>query len=262
MNILQYTTFDLPVEYKNLKLYPVTMKDYFSFNTFAECLTIDKNSIPDPKVISMTHLEYIYYSTEDEKIKVPYLFLFDRLLSLCLKDDDSFSNMEESIRTKYNYDKDEKPIFIIQGKTYYSEDFDNIKEIISKQNKIEQIDENISKEVRDSLEMAREFKRKISGNKPGSIEDYIISLSVATGWKVEEIYSMPIKRFLKCIERMDNLINYQIYMTASMSGMVEFKDKTAIKHWLSSLEDEDKYSDVSVDLEEVQDKISFESAKK
>lgn len=261
MNILQYTTFDLPVEYKNLKLYPVTMKDYFSFNTFSECLTVDKNSIPDPKVISMTYLEYIYYSIGDKEIKVPYLFLFDRLLSLCLKDDDSFSNIEESIN-RYSFDKENKAIFIIKDKIYDSEDFENIKEIISKQNKIEQIDENISKEVRDSLEMARDFKRKLSGNRPGSIEDYIVSLSVATGWRVEEIYSMPIKRFLKCIERMDNLINYQIYMTASMSGFIEFKDKTSIKHWLSSLEDEDKYSDVSLDLEDVQDKISFESAKK
>jgi len=73
---------------------------------------------------------------------------------------------------------------------------------------------------------------------------------------------MTIRKFLKSIRRMDNLIHYKIYLAASMSGMVEFKDKSFIKHWLSQLDDENKYSDVSVDLDEIQDKVSLESAKK
>lgn len=261
MDILTYLTFDLPVLYKGLKIYPVTVKDYLFFSVYSQCLLIDKNSIPDPKIISMTNLEYIYYATKEDVEKNPYLFWFDRLLSLCLKDEPSFENIEESITTRYKYIEG-KPVFTIGEKDYTSEDFDELKDIIAKQNMVELIDENISKEVRDSLEKAREFKRKTSGTKAISFEDYMISLSVSTGWTLDYIYSMSIRKFLKSIRRMDNLIHYKIYLAASMSGMVEFKDKSFIKHWLSELDDENKYSDVSVDLDEIQDKVSLESAKR
>jgi hypothetical protein len=263
MDISHYTTYDLPVPYKNIKLYPVTVKDYTLFNIYSRCLTVDKNSIPDPKIISMTYLEYIFNITEKNPIDYPYLIWFDRLLAMCLKEDDTFGEIEKSIK-RYRYDdKTKKPFFLIQKERYTSDDFEKIKEIIAEQNMVELIDENVSKEVRDSMEKAREFKRKISGTKTASIEDYIISLSISTGWSHKYIYSMTIRKFIKSIRRMDNLIHYKIYMTASMSGMVEFKDKSFIKHWLTDLDDdENKYGDVTVDLQEMQDKVSFESAKK
>jgi hypothetical protein len=260
MNILNNITYDLPVDYRNIKIYPITMKDYLSFSAYSGCLLIDKNSIPDVKIIEMTELEYIYYSSNKNMEEKPYLLYFDRLLSLCLKDDESFNDIKKSFE-RYGYDKEKKPIFIIKEEIYKPEDFDNLKLIIAQQNEVELIDENISKEVRDSLEKARDFKKKLSGNKNISIEDYIISLSISTGWTFDYIYSMTIRKFLKSIRRMDNLIHYKIYLGASMSGMVEFKDKSFIKHWLSDLNDEDKYSDVSIDMQEMEDKISFESAK-
>lgn len=263
MDITTFTTFDLPVPYKKILLYPVTVRDYIDFSLYSRCLLLDKNSIPDPKIISMTDLEYIYYSTMENAEEHPYILLFDRLLSLCLKDDDSFGDIAKSLeRYEYTKEKEPKPYFIINEEKYYSDDFDEIKKIIAEQNSLTLIDENISKEVRDSLEKAREYKKKLSGGGEVTIEDYIVSLSIATGWTMNYIYSLTARKFLKSIRRTDALIHYKIYLTASMSGMVEFKDKSFIKHWLSSLEDENKYDDVSVDLEEVQDKVSFESAKK
>lgn len=260
MDITYYTTYDLPVPYKNIEIYPIIVKDYLLFNSYAQCLNMDKNSIPDPNIISMTNLEYIFYCI-DKDIEKPYLLWFDRLLSLCLKDE-SFNNVEQSVeRFRYD-DKTKKPFFVIKEDIYDSQDFEKIKEIIAKQNLYELIDENISKEVRDSLEEAREYKRKISGIKTASFEDYVVSLSTVTGWTFDYIYSMTIRKFLKSIRRLDNFIHYKIYLTASMSGMVKFEDKSFIKHWLSSIDDEDIYNDVSIDLEEIQDKVSFESAKK
>jgi hypothetical protein len=261
MDITYYLTYDLPVQYKNIKLYPVTVKDYLLFNIYSQCLTIDKNSIPDPNIISMTYLEYIFKVTTENPIDYPYLIWFDRLLSMCLKDDNSFEKPELSIK-RYKYDEEGKPFFTIGEESYTSDDFEEIRKIIAEQNSIELIDENISKEVRDSLEAAREFKRKQSGGKIASTEDYMIALSIATGFTLDYIHTMTIRKFIKSIRRADNLIHYKIYLASSMSGMVEFKDKSFIIHWLSGLDDEDKYSDVSVDLQEVQDKVSFESAKK
>lgn len=260
MEISNYTTFDLPVPYKKLMIYPITVRDYYAMSTYSLCLRLDKNSIPDPKIISMTELEYIYRATEEDPANKPYVFLFDRLLSLCLKDDSSFEDMEKSVVSRYKYNEKGKPFFTIEDMDYNSDDFEKIKQIIAKQNLIELIDENISKEVRDSLEEAREYKNRVK--KPGSFEDYIVALSISTGWTIDYIYNMTVRKFLKSIKRMSILIDYKIYTQASVSGFVTFNDKSVLKHWLSDLDDENKYSDVSVDLEEIQDKVSFESAKK
>lgn len=257
MSILNYITFDLPVPYRKLNIYPVTVKDYLLFNAVSECLILDKNSIPDPKIISMTELEYIYYSTEKENN--PYLFWLDRLLALTLKEEDSFEDFEKSI-FRYKYNEQHNPFFVIGDEEYNSKDFINIRNIICQQNLVDIPDENISKEVRDSLEEARKYKNK--GAKPATLEDYIVSLSTVTGWTLEYIHSLSIRKFIKSVERLNNFVHYKIYMTASMSGFVEFKDKSFIKHWLENLDEEDKYKDVALDLEAVQRKINFEDAKK
>lgn len=260
MEITQYLTFDLPVPYRNILIYPATVRDYFTFNFYSQCLTVEKNLIPDSKIISMTELQYLYYASETDE-KTPYVLFLDRLFSICLKDDESFENIMESVK-RYGYRQDKTPFFTIGEEKYTSEDFEEIKQIIVKQNLIELPDENISKKVRDSLEKAREYKNKILGNTPATLEDYIISLAAVTGWNVNDIYSMSIRKFLLSIKRLDIYVHYKIFLAASLSGMVEFKDKSIIKHWLNGLEEEGKYSDVSVDLESIQNKVSFEDAKK
>ena len=261
MDLIKETTFDLPVKYKNLLLYPVRVRQISEFTVFSECLKTEKNNIPDANIIMMTELKYLYWATEQNE-KTPYIYMLDRLLSLVLRDEDSFGDMLKSI-SRYKYTPDGKPFFMIGDDKYDSKDYEKIKKIIAEQNMIDLPDENISKEVKDSLEKARRYKAKIhGGGAPASLEDYIIAVAISTGWSLEYIYDMTIRKFQKAMSRMDNLIHYKIYLTASLSGMVDFKDKSIIKHWLSNLDSKDKYSDVSVDLDALQGKISFESAKK
>lgn len=256
-----YITYDLPIPYKDLMFYPITVKDYFFFTAYSQCLLLEKNSIPDPNIIRLTDLGYIYYLTQSEKSSDANLLFFDRLLALCLKDEDSFKKPEESIM-RYRYDDKGTPFFVVNDKPYYNRDFLKIKEIISAQNMLELPDENISKEVRDSLEKAEEYKAKMNGTKSGSFEDYMISLSVITGWTLDYINGMTIRKFVKSVRRLDNYVHYKIYLAASMSGMVEFKDKSFIKHWLSEIDKSNKYEDVSLDLEKVQGTLSLDNTKK
>lgn len=260
-NLVFYTTYDLPIPYKSLLIYPVTVKDYLLFSIFSQCLLMEKNSIPDPKIITMTELEYLFYLANKKEEQSSNILWFDRLLSLCLKDDKSFDDIEKSIE-RYKYDENGKPYFEIGEIKYGAKDFVKIKEIIAEQNELELPDENISKEVRDKLEEARRYREKMSASTPATLEDYLISLSISTGWSLDYIYSMTIRKFFSSLKRMDNFVHYKIYLTASLSGFVEFKDKSFIKHWLDGLEKKGKYQDVSVDLDTVQEKLSFESAKK
>lgn len=260
MDINYYINYDLPIPYRNIEIYPVTVKDYLLFSYFSECLTVEKNLIPDVKIITMSDLEFLFYSTEDGSTNHPYLFWFDRILQICLRDDKSFELIEESIK-RYKYDEKGKPFFMIGDEVYTAVDFEKIKAIICNQNLVELPDTTISKEVRDSLEEARKYKERLSGGVPGSFEDYMVSLTIATGWTLEYVYSMTIRKFIKSIRRLDSLIHYKIYLSATMSGMVTFKDTSFVKHWLLGSADEDKYKDVSMDLDTIQRKVSMESAK-
>jgi len=261
MDINYYINYDLPVPYRNISIYPATVKDYLLFSYFSASLSVEKNIIPDVKIISMSDLEFLFYSIIDGKDTIPpYLLWFDRILGICLKDDKSFEMIEESVK-RYMHDENGKPFFMIGTEKYTNTDFEKIKAIICNQNLVELPDTTVSKEVRDSLEEARKYKEKLSGEVPGSFEDYIVSLTVATGWTLEYVYSMSVRKFIKSIRRLDSLIHYKIYLSASMSGMVTFKDNSFIKHWLLGSADDDKYKDVSVDLDTVQRKVSMESAK-
>ena len=247
-------TFDEAIEYRGLKFYPIKVRDFLKFSVFANCLNINKNDVPDVKVISMTNLDYLYYLSETDESK-PAVIWFDRLLAMVLKDEKSFEDIEKSI-LRYGYNDKKRAIFSINGELFTSEDYENIKKIISEQNEFELIDQKISKDVRDNYEKVLEYRNRHSGNIPGSFEDYIISLSIYTGWTLEYIYDMKYRKFINSIKRIDALITYEILTAASMSGFVKFDNKSAIKHWLSHIQKRDRYESAKIGLSEMQGKIS------
>lgn len=246
MDYSLYLFTDKPIPYKKLLFYPVKVRDYIEFLWYVDCLLIDKNAIPDIKIISMSYLDFLFYLAEqDDSIHLHKLIM---LLSVVLKEN------EENIKL---YKKDGKPYVSINDELYDNKDLMEIKNIIFEQNDIEDIDYTIQKELRDSLKAAEEMKAKLSGIKPGTFEDSIICLMTALpGVTLEEIYDMPIRKFNKALKRADHKLHYEIYLAASMSGMVTFKDKNALKHWMSSLDSDDKYSDVTMGLDELHNKIS------
>jgi hypothetical protein len=123
-------------------------------------------------------------------------------------------------------------------------------------------DERIQKTVRDSLEEARRYKEKLLGNKVASLEEQMLALSIYSGWELEKIYNMTIRKFRRAIARANHMVYQQIYQTASMSGFVEFKDKSVLSGWLADIDNNDRYGDVKMSLEELQSKADFSAAKK
>lgn len=244
--------YDKPADYKTLKIYPARMEDFFEFNYVADCLLMDKDSVPDPQVISMTYYDFLLYvgNQIEDGISNPQRKL-DILLRICL-------GLDRDLNTspiEYGFDG-KKSAFKIDNVVYYSKDFDEIKNIIIKQNDIETFNPNINKDTRDLLDKARAMKSKMSGDKQCGVEDQMICLSIATGMKLEDIYDMTIRKFKRYIKRADYKLHYEIYKTATMSGFVEFKDKNFPKHWMVDLESEDKYEDVLVSFDSISNKIN------
>lgn len=257
MNFTHYYLFDKPVPYKKLLFYPVTLKDYYEFLFYAQCLLLEKNSIKDPllsiKAISMTYLEYLFQFPETIKIgdnEYKYHELLDGLLRIVLNLGEKDTVLIKSSSIKINEEE------------YDSVDFDNIKKIISEQNLVELPDEKIQKNVRESFEEARRFKQKLSRNKSASLEEQITALAVYSGWSFEYIYQMSYRKFVLSVKRANQIIMSNIYLQASMSGFVSFKDKSVLKSWIADLDDDDPYSDVKMTTEQLQSKANFEEAKK
>ena len=253
----KYFVFDEPIPYKKLLIYPVKIKYYMEFLYLSSCLLLEKNSIKDPiiavKAISMSYMEYLFMVSNDEN---RLILLFDGLLRLVLNKVE-----DKEFEISYEYGEDKKPLFKIGNETYNSEDFNNLREIISEQNSLSLPDEKIQKEVREKMEEARRFKERLNKNKTASFEELIMALSLYTGWELSKIYDMTIRKFSMALQRANHMVMSTIYLTASMSGFVTFKDKSILKGWLSDLEEKDKYKDVTMSLDSITKKVSGEEAK-
>ena len=105
------------------------------------------------------------------------------------------------------------------------------------------------------MEKAEEYKMKQNAYKMCSLEEQMICVSISSPYKLEDIYKLTIRKFSKMLQRIDHKLHYQIYLSAEMSGMVEFKNKDAIVHWMNDLSNKDKYQDVKVDMEDMNSKL-------
>ncbi len=241
-----YLFYDKPIPYKDLLIYPATMDRYLDFHFYITCLLLDKNSIPNPVVISMTYLQFLYYMASTTEL--PYLYMFKELLKMVL-------HIDNDSDLWFGTDPNGKAIFRIRGVIYGSEDLDKITDIVFLQNSIEHIDDTIQKEVRDAMEKAKVYKMKQNEYKMCSLEDQMICVLISTALKFDDINKLTIRKFSKILERVDYKLHYEIYLSAEMSGMVKFKDENKIKHWMADLTKSDKYEDVKVDADEMHHKI-------
>ena len=241
-----YLFYDKPIPYKELLIYPATMDRYLDFHFYITCLLLDKNSIPNPEVITMTYLQFLYYMASTTEL--PYLYMFKELLKMVL-------HIDNDSDLWFGTDPNGKAIFKIKGVIYNSDDLNKITDIIFLQNSIEHIDDTIQKEVRDAMEKAKVYKMKQNEYKMCSLEDQMVCVLISTSLKFEDINKLTIRKFSKILERVDYKLHYEIYLSAEMSGMVKFKDENKLKHWMADLTKSDKYEDVKVDADEMHHKI-------
>ena len=116
----QYFTFDKPVPFKSFYIYPVMLEQYYDFMFAHDILDIDKNSIPDKKILKMTYLEFlINILQESEAVQIK----LSNILNICLKID------LDTVEVKIKEDK-----MFINGEEINSKDFDVLRKTILYQN--------------------------------------------------------------------------------------------------------------------------------
>lgn len=301
--------YDEAVNFKGIDIYPIKVSEYFEFYNYIDCLQIDKNSVPDVKVISMSYLDYLISISDANNFYYSKMVL---LLKLCLHLKDFSLTTEDAAKSIYESgkdlllselehpEKDEDVIVInrsggksweeihkiineapkkmfyfdggdivqivkkngknfiqIKDEFYSSDDFDQIRKIILEQNDVEQIDENIKKEVRDELDALQSKLSKLTSSvKMCDFEDQMICLSVSVGFTLDQIKDMTIRKFKKYIARIDNKLTYEIFKPPMLSGFITSKDKNFPLHWMADLSSDNKYSNIFVDEDEIKSKIN------
>ena len=141
---------------------------------------------------------------------------------------------------------------MINDEVITSQIFDDLRRIIIIQNDIDfDIDEFLNYDTEQRLLKAKKDLNK--NDDKASIEDYIDSLVIAMNTTEERIMSMTIRKFWRYIKRYQLHESYTIAKTGECSGMVSFKEP--IKHWMVSLEEDDKYKELKTDENELRSKI-------
>lgn len=241
--------YNKPVKYtENIILYPVTMNDIVTFQALSQSITVRKNStFHEKQIIKMTYLDFLLYCLGNEELEEQYkiiglsqyFFYAIQLLQLCCRDAEIKLNQQTGQ-------------IIINGEVITPQMFDDLRRIIIIQNDIDfDIDEFLNYDTEQRLLKAQKDLDKDKDK--ASIEDYIDSLVIAMHTTEDRIMEMTIRKFWRYIKRYNLHENYTIMRTGECSGMVSYKEP--IKHWMISLEEDDKYKHLKADENEIRSKI-------
>lgn len=235
-----YFCFDEPVPYylqnkEKISIYPVKLKDSFTFLYSYNILDIDKNSMPNVEIIQMSYLQFLveYVCSENEnRLK------FGNLLKLCLHLDNPYIQKNEFGKFII-IDKNNDNIII------NSNDFDNIKRIILYQNLLHYDDEYINPELKKVMDEMDELKNK--QYEMPNLERKISIITALTGINKEEQKNMTLRTHTSLFEEIKSEIDFlTIRPIAILTG-----NGDKIEHWIyrkkknkfdSYIEDVDNYA--------------------
>ena len=176
-----YVAFDRPVEYEGFKIYPIKVKDYYDFVNNYLILKLEKNKIPDVKIIQMSYLQFI------SDVLIPsdsmYATSLGTILLLCLGMTDPMLQRDD------------------KGKPYLQDDdivikpnhFEEIMRIILYQNDARYDDEYINPDLKKAMQDMDKLKAK--GKEPPNLERRIAIVTAHTGVLKKDLLEMTLRSF-------------------------------------------------------------------
>lgn len=222
-NYYEELTFDDPIDYKGLLLYPVSIKKINKFLQSSSVLRIQKEYIPDKEIIKMSYLKFIMTNIDKEKEEYSESLTFD-LLALCFM----ICMRIEEISIRLFIDEDGKTKLILNGVEIDENEFDYLRKLILYQNLPNYDDELMNPDLKNDLEEADKIKN--GGEETEDFEHLIANLVIGTGMNIDDVKNLPIRKFYIIGQVMDRKLHYSIYKQASVGGFVEFKQP--ITHYL------------------------------
>lgn len=226
---LEYFTFDKPILWKGLKIYPILVEDWLYFSNYADILQLEKNDTDSVEVIQMNYLKWLLIMaiTNEEMKIMPKLY---KILELTFK----AKNITFGFYDSEGNEVDETQIGVTNPRITIDEvvinhrDFDELRSIIMFQNLPYYDDTYINPSVKKAIEEYEKMKSK--DIESPSFERQIVIVANERGMKEKEIYEMTYRKFNMALSELTNKLEYQINKSAEMGGMVTFKE--SIDHWI------------------------------
>lgn len=265
--ITPFVTYDLPVPYKNLLLYPVKVKDFIQFATGIDIFKIDKNkNAKSIEVIQMSYLEYLFALIINDR---NWLLKFINIMELCCGTilDDTLSvnskydtdtilyqNMGNGVehaiingRNIYFEIVDEHVSIIINGVKINGTQFDTFIALVMYQNFRDYDDSFVSEDVQRVVEDYYSIKQK--NIKQPSFEEKIAIIMANTGLGWDEIMELSYRKFDIMFHSIVDKLDYLIGQIARTQGA-----DINIDHWVYK-EDRGRFAEVFKSVNTVTDKI-------
>lgn len=227
-----FYTNDVPIQFKDLSILPVKMVDYFTFQIASRCLLLEKDKVPDIKVLSMSYLEFLLYLMNQKEGKQKEIAnclekSFYYMCSLCIKDCANIKIIYDNkgkpcIEFTINNDTDIKKIILKR------KDFEELKDIILFQNLPNYDNKYVNSDLQKEIDTINELKMK-SIQIP-SLELKKVTLCLNSGYTLEQLDNITLRKFDLLLSQSGDIMEYKIMRAAEMSGMVTFKSK--IEHYL------------------------------
>lgn len=258
----KFFTYDDPVPFCGLNIYPVTVRDYNNFLILSDCFLLNKND--DPNGISKTHLDYLLEKLKNGEDGPLWSFKFCKLLEMifhlqdglkCEKCNkiisyeeyfkmiDEFNKKQRSSADcecggKLQYiirygteEKTKRKKLIIDGHEISSKDFNLLRRIPLYQNMPDYHDDSwVHPEIRADQAKRQEILAKKEGPNQANLERKIICVAAKSNYKIDEIYNLPMRKFIMLLGVIDDAITYETTRIGLMTGMVSAKGP--IDHWV------------------------------
>lgn len=222
-NFYDELTFDDPIDYKGLLLYPVSIRKINKFLQSSSVLRIQKEYIPDKEIIKMSYLKFLMTNIDKEREEYGESLTFD-LLALCFM----ICMRIEEISIRLFMGEDGKAKLILNDVEINENDFDYLRKLILYQNLPNYDDELMNPDLKNDLEQADKIKN--GGEETEDFEHLIANLVIGTGMNIDDVKNLSIRKFYIIGQVMDRKLHYSIYKQASVGGFVEFKQP--ITHYL------------------------------
>lgn len=261
-----YFTYDEPVPFCGLQIYPISMRNYNDFMLVNPCLTLNKNETFEG--LKQTHLDFLIGKLNDQEEGQLWTLRLSKLFELIfhLKDGvwctqcgntmtyAEFITQHREILTqekpeeeklvacpkcgstqleamiRYVADPETKKYkLVVAGHSIDAAAFERLRQIVMYQNLPDYYDDS---KIDPDLKADYAERIRIKSQKSGkaTTEKKMVCVSAKTCYKLSELYDMPIRKFLMLLTTVDDVIQYEATRVGMMTGMVSMKEPP--EHWI------------------------------
>lgn len=262
-----YFTFDEPVPFCGMKIYPVTVRDYTTFLIVSDCFLLNKNESGEG--LRMNHLDFLLSKLTNKEDGRMWSGKFSRLIELifhiqngmkcekcgkvitfdeyvaqlqALNAGKKEGNTLENVKCECGGDlhemihfrtdeKTKKRQLIVDGHTIAPKDYDLLRKIAIYQNMPDYHDDSwVHPEIKADQAKKNEILSRKDGPNVANLERKIVCVAAKSAYKIDEIYDMTMRKFIMLLGVIDDAITYETTRVGLMTGLVSHKGP--IDHWV------------------------------